>query len=598
MRFQRSDKFANRCTTLAREPFGFDEHIQEAELDYLRLMAFGTDNPSSATSFDPVCYLASEVFSKWTENKLPTAVGDAYDRFTQRELVNAEVNARLRNVQYTALIGDACRLVERVLKGITVDSVIRSAAFSGGASAMVTRNTSTRSDKWNPTNSRGYPQFGTCGIWSYYDALHRGCAVGLHSGQFTIVPGDTITTVNKNWKVDRIINPQPALNLFFQKGLGREIRRGLRRFGLLHPNAQQQQRRRAQQASFDGRHATLDLRDASMSVTKGMVDALIEGPVWKMIYDFRSPGTWLNCRTSEGKFNKEGPWGLAPYEMISTMGNGFTFELETLLFWAIAAAACKQLGLHWSTVTVYGDDVIIPTEAVSLVTEAFDTFGLELNKTKSFYHPHPGFRESCGGHYWRGYDVTPFYLKRAPDNIADVILLHNKVQRWVTNYSVYPWGRTQISFEELTRFCRRETPKRFFGPAPIAGCLWASWDKCVPRYDRDTQSYAISVVVKGSNTKTAESQTGAYLSALWDMQTARDPSYWSLDGLRAAGEHGGLGFLVKSGIHQFIDGLTSSTSDEDELWESDPHRSDKYRAVKLYVDRTAWDMPDLVSAMP
>lgn len=590
MRLQRSDKFANRCVTLTREALGFSEHIQEEELDLLRYLAFECDEPSRAVRFDPFCYLASEIFSKWTENKLPTARRDAIARFKERELVNRNLNAKLADLQYEGWLGDACRLVERVLKGITVESVIQRAGFSGGASASVPRHSSTPADKWAPINYRGLPQFGTSGIWSYYDALLRGCAVpGLGRG-FTLVPGDTIDTVNKNWKIDRIINPQPALNLFFQRGLGGEIRRGLRKFGLLHPNAQETQRARAKQGSITGDLATLDLRDASTSVTTGMVDTLVEGPVRKMLYDFRSPGTWLGCKNNDGSFNREGPWTCEPYEMISTMGNGYTFELETMLFWAVAAAKCKQLGIHWSQVTVYGDDIICPTRAVDAVREGLLTFGLELNDKKSFYHPYPGFRESCGGHYWMGYDVTPFYLKRAPDNVGDVILLHNKVVKWEASQEIFPWVQTQPDFTAVKQFCRRETPARFRGPRNIAGCLWSEWDQARPTFKASTQSYAISVVVKDSAQKAAKSQEGAYLAYLWNASRRSSVAGYAPCRYRQAGA---LAHYVKS-TAQEVKTFGVVTSDE-HVWE-DESTSTKYRAVNIFVDRDAWDLPDLMSA--
>ena len=50
----------------------------------------------------------------------------------------------------------------------------------------------------------------------------------------------------------------------------------------------------------------------------------------------------------------------------SSMGNSYTFELESLIFYSLAVATCSHLGIDPRDVSVYGDDVIIPANAVTL----------------------------------------------------------------------------------------------------------------------------------------------------------------------------------------------------------------------------------------
>ena len=580
MRLRRSDRFADRCTLLLANAIGYGETITEDELDTHRQLAFeAVDGESFALH-----YLASECLSKWSENKLESASTDAYLGFEARERVNATVNKRLSSIQYTRVIGEACRLVEMVIKPITVESVLRRCNFSSGASAGVSRKTSTIPHKWHTVNSRNMPQFATLGTIPYVRAFARANPHGA-LGRLTVVPGDAVTTVNKSWKIDRIINPQPAINLFLQKGLGSELRSNLRLCGLLHPNAQETQRARARQGSIDGLTATLDLKDASMSVTKGMVDTLVEGPVWKMIYDFRAPGTWGGLQDEDGKFCEEmSLWNQSTsYEMISTMGNGFTFELETLLFWALTAAACKERGHHWSSVTVYGDDIICPSDSVPDVLGILEEFGLVINRQKSFWEG--PFRESCGGHYWNGEDVTPFYLKRSPDNVADVVLLHNKVLSWC---NARGWAHP-YDFTDLLRFCRRETPKELRGPIGLPGCLWSRWDSAVPSWDRSTQSYAQRVIVKGSEQVPSVSDEASYLSWLW--RRAQDkPSKCMYDSVARSVQclrvpKRRVGFL------SCVEDTSLTTSDVTESWEQDENRYQKHKLSTVYVDRDAWDIP-------
>lgn len=105
-------------------------------------------------------------------------------------------------------------------------------------------------------------------------------------------------------------------------------------------------------------------------------------------------------------------------QKFSSMGNGFTFPLETLIFYAIAKACCESD----ETVSAYGDDLIVPTHRVELVIKSLQCAGFVINTDKS-YTSGP-FRESCGGDYFRGTDIRPFYLRdRLSGNAA--FSLHN-----------------------------------------------------------------------------------------------------------------------------------------------------------------------------
>jgi hypothetical protein len=113
-------------------------------------------------------------------------------------------------------------------------------------------------------------------------------------------------------------------------------------------------------------------------------------------------------------------------EKFSSMGNGFTFELESLIFLAICESVCGD------GVTVYGDDIVIPTEYYSATCEALALFGFLVNEKKSFSSGH--FRESCGGDFIRGVSVTPVYLRDSIRNLQDVVLLHNQIRRWALQH--------------------------------------------------------------------------------------------------------------------------------------------------------------------
>jgi hypothetical protein len=123
------------------------------------------------------------------------------------------------------------------------------------------------------------------------------------------------------------------------------------------------------------------------------------------------------------------------------MGNGYTFELETLIFWALCATAIEDAGRIPSTgvnLFVYGDDIIVPTEAVRNVVAVLRFMGFSLNEAKSFWEG--SFRESCGGDFLNGEWVRPFYLKEIPREPHEYIAMANGLMRLGS-----PGGGTQSS---------------------------------------------------------------------------------------------------------------------------------------------------------
>ena len=105
------------------------------------------------------------------------------------------------------------------------------------------------------------------------------------------------------------------------------------------------------------------------------------------------------------------------------MGNAFTFELETLIFWCLTRAVVEELQLSQNgRVFAYGDDIICPTEAVPLLYKVLDFCGFTVNTEKSFTSG--PFRESCGGDYFLGFDIRPYYVKKNIDG-STLFSMHN-----------------------------------------------------------------------------------------------------------------------------------------------------------------------------
>lgn len=160
----------------------------------------------------------------------------------------------------------------------------------------------------------------------------------------------------------------------------------------------------AEEASLNGKYATLDLSKASDSVSYKIIrDLLGHIPgISTFITKFRS----TRVRLPSG--------GTHTLRKLAGMGSGLTFPLLALLCHHSVAAGVAlrypELDTNHviSEISVYGDDLIVPTDWVPTAVSSLLKVGLTLNKSKSFTTTHnkTRFRESCGGNYLNGEDVT------------------------------------------------------------------------------------------------------------------------------------------------------------------------------------------------
>lgn len=246
------------------------------------------------------------------------------------------------------------------------------------------------------------------------------------------VSGNRFTTVPKDSEKDRGICIEPSINLFYQLGMGRVMRNRLRlTTGIDLNNAQDLHRAYAQKASRDGLKATLDLSNASDLISYNLVKLCVPHPWFQFLDSVRSPTTLI-----DGKCLR--------LEKFSSMGNGFTFELETILFLAIAVTASGGTIADLRECTTFGDDILCLTENAESVVAALRFCGLKINARKSFIKG--PFRESCGGDYFNGDNVRAFNLKGIPHEPNDWIALAN---------GLYHLGRPDHNGQFSHDFCRR-----------------------------------------------------------------------------------------------------------------------------------------------
>jgi len=232
-----------------------------------------------------------------------------------------------------------------------------------------------------------------------------------------LVRGNRFATAPKDATTDRAIGSEPSINIFYQLGLGQQFREKLRLAGLDLKHGQDIHRRIACVASLTGSFATLDLSNASDSICTTLVRLCMPLGWLERLNALRSPFSLI-----------DGKW--VRLEKFSSMGNGYTFELETLIFAAISKTALELAGFPsqlGSDVYVYGDDIIVPTDGVHEVISALKFFGFQLNLEKSFWEG--PFRESCGGDYFCGQPVRPYHLKELPNEPQQLIALANGIRR-------------------------------------------------------------------------------------------------------------------------------------------------------------------------
>lgn len=122
---------------------------------------------------------------------------------------------------------------------------------------------------------------------------------------------------------------------------------------------------------------------------------------------------------------------LVPLRMVSTMGNGFTFPLQTIIFASAVRAVYQLMGFPCvsprTQFGVFGDDIVVRREAYSFVCRMLAKLGFGVNVSKSF-NTGP-FRESCGHDYYDGHNVRGVYVRslETPQNVYSTL---NRLVRW------------------------------------------------------------------------------------------------------------------------------------------------------------------------
>jgi len=251
-----------------------------------------------------------------------------------------------------------------------------------------------------------------------------------HFGAPVLVDASKLYFVPKNSEISRTICVEPSLNMLFQKGIGAVIEERLvTRFGINLATQPDINRLLSQTGSKSGSYGTIDMSSASDTISIGLMREICPPDVF---------GWLMSCRTS----NTLLPDGsTVQLQMVSSMGNAFTFPLQTLIFSCIIAASYKALGIRLirpsesrlPNFACFGDDLVVSAKAYGLIVSLLGRFGFQVNPDKSFNEG--AFRESCGMDFYAGVNIRPVFL-RSLRTRQDRYSLINRLNVWSARWEI------------------------------------------------------------------------------------------------------------------------------------------------------------------
>jgi len=346
------------------------------------------DLKSARDSLAATKFLSKAVFLR-TGNQLKEI---AMEKFFETELQCKKTNEYLVNLANKPDLASSLLAaqfkISSILSDFTPDEFIDACNFGPGSTTTIRRRLANHPYKF---------QFETGITQEAYDFTMPwfSNAYPLWEVQPKVISGSKIVTVPKNAKTDRVIAIEPGINLWFQKGIGSMLRRRLKGFGI-DLNNQSINGDKSRIASKFSHLATVDFSSASDTISTKLVEEIFPQNWLALLRAYRS-----KFATVDGKIHR--------LEKFSSMGNGFTFELESLIFYVFACVACDRTNCSSKEVSVYGDDVILPVEAYDEYCSIVQSVGFTVNLAKSYSSSY--YRESCGAHYWDGQCVKPIFLK-------------------------------------------------------------------------------------------------------------------------------------------------------------------------------------------
>lgn len=346
-------------------------------------------------------------------------------------------------------------------------------------------------------------------------------------------PQARICLVPKDSRGPRVISCEPCELMYIQHGLMRKLYAvlGTHKLTKGHVNFVDQGVNRvlARQSSIDGEFATLDLTDASDRVSLKLVRALF-------------PARWFDALNASRSEATELPNGrVVKLQKFAPMGSACCFPVEAICFWAIA---CASTQLSLKTTFVYGDDIIVLAGHAGAVVDGLESVGLLVNRKKS-YVVGP-FRESCGGDYHNGYDVTPVRFRKSINASSSSITTDADL----ANLLIAKFGYRDSVMKILDLIDQAYGIPLPRSPIPLPGCILADcrasndvfyrrrWNIDLQRYEHRIRSVSTRTCVRSEATwsellrkeLTRESERdilGKYANPLAKLEVALKPGHYA-----------------------------------------------------------------------
>lgn len=325
-----------------------------------------------------------------------------------------------------------------------------------------------------------WPERGSALFPLSYHCSHREDDQGAFAGVEILDRGNErpvrVVQVPKTLKTPRTISVEPSYMMLRQQSIAKVLMDYLEGpdfpYQSIRFTDQSVNRRLAREGSIDGSLATIDLSDASDLVSNDLVK-----------YIFKSCPTFLDyvqgCRSEKALMPDN---SLVYLRKFASMGSALCFPIEAMVFFTIVISAMVSTSGSRPSRTlirklaaktaIYGDDIIIPSATAGSVIERLEAHGLRVNFDKSFTTGF--FRESCGGDYFMGFDITPVYCRQLdngtntcePEILAASISLSNQF------YTKGNWHVSQKIRDSIELRLRRRLPR---SRRPIGGLSWASY---------------------------------------------------------------------------------------------------------------------------
>lgn len=248
-------------------------------------------------------------------------------------------------------------------------------------------------------------------------------------GGFSEVKGSTLFTVPKEATIKRVAFTEPTLNMWGQLGYGECLKDILQKHHSIDLSTQPRINSWfARAGSLNGTFATVDLVSASDTISCNFIKNHLPKRLVSDLNFIRSPRARVPGRK-----------GWTDLNMISTMGNGFTFPLQTLIFANLVLAMYIEMKENIFDVYgkrrygVFGDDIICVSKLYPVLLEVLTACGFQVNDKKSFSTGN--FRESCGTDFFKGTNVRAVYFKECKSD-AHIYSLINRLLIWSARHNV------------------------------------------------------------------------------------------------------------------------------------------------------------------